>query len=405
MEAAEVDCLDLETQCHLCSGPLVEGNCIAYHWNDSIHLENREKMKAGLSPLPIEPHVIPARDDWGPCWVCGAKTDPEGRCTRVNEFFHEGAYSSWMNLFHSRHEAENAPPVTFLINGFLQREGVTAIAAPVRERKSLIALNVCHALLTGEKLFDYFDVVKKPGRVIYLCPEVSLGPFTDRLRKIRLLDYVGKRLFYRTLSADGHLKLDDNEFRACVSGSVVFLDTAIRFLDGDENSSKDVRKFADGIFQLLKWGAESVVLIHHSPKGAGDMMTLENAMRGSGDMGAFLACCWGTRLQDPQHPYKSASYLENLKMRDFESQPFQVTCDENCRMHIVGDPTSETVTLQTRRGNPGNKDGKDDAAEAFIRAHPSMSIRDIEEQLAASGIKRRKTWIGKARARIRFEAA
>jgi hypothetical protein len=311
--------------------------------------------------------------------------------------------TDWRELFHNRDAMLNAPPVTFLIKGFLQCEGVTAIAAPVRERKSLIALNIVHALLTGEKLFDYFDVVQKPSRVLYLCPEVSLGPFTDRLRKIGLMDFVGESLFCRTLSADGHLHLNAPELQPALPGSVIVLDTAIRFMEGDESSSQDARAFADSIFALLKGGAESVVMLHHSPKEGGDTMTLENIMRGSGDLGAFLACCWGTRLQDPQHPYESRSYLENLKQRDFESQPFEVTCGPDCRMRIVGDPTTETVTLQTRRGRKGNKDGKDAAAEAVIRANLSMSARDLEDKLAGLEIDRRKTWIGKVQARIKAE--
>ena len=164
----------------------------------------------------------------------------------------ERKVTDWRELFHSKEEALNAPPITFLIDSFLQREGVTAIAGPVRERKSLIALNVAHALLTGEKLFDHFEVRKRPERVLYLCPEVSLGPFTDRLKKIGLLDYVGESLFYRTLSADGHLTLNAPELQPALPGSVVILDTAIRFLEGDENSSQDVRAFADGIFALLQ---------------------------------------------------------------------------------------------------------------------------------------------------------
>jgi hypothetical protein len=297
----------------------------------------------------------------------------------------------------------NAPPVTFLIKGFLQCEGVTAIAAPVRERKSLIALNVVHALLTGEKLFDYFDVVQKPSRVLYLCPEVSLGPFTDRLRKIGLMDYVGETLFCRTLSADGHLTLNAPELQPALPGSVVVLDTAIRFMEGDESSSQDARTFADSIFALLKGGAESVVMLHHSPKEGGDIMTLENIMRGSGDLGAFLACCWGTRLQDPQHPYESRSYLENLKMRDFESQPFEVTCGPDCRMRIAGDPSTETVKLQTRRGNKGNKDGKDAAAEAVIKANFRLPVRKLQEKLCALEIERGTTWIAKVRARVQAD--
>lgn len=35
----------LETHCHLCDGPLVDGHCIAYHWDDSIHRDNRKRSK------------------------------------------------------------------------------------------------------------------------------------------------------------------------------------------------------------------------------------------------------------------------------------------------------------------------------------------------------------------------
>jgi hypothetical protein len=307
----------------------------------------------------------------------------------------------WRARYHSKEDALNAPPISFLIDGFLQREGVTAIAGPVRERKSLIALNICHALLTGEKLFDHFQVTTRPERVLYLCPEVSLGPFTDRVKKIGLLDYVGETFFYRTLSAEGTLKL--SELKEELPGSVVFLDTAIRFLEGKENDSGDVRKFADGIFALLRGGAESIVMLHHSPKEGGDVMTLENAMRGSGDLGAFLACCWGTRLQDPSKPYESASFLSNLKQRDFESKDFEVTCGQDCRLHIIGDPTTRSVTLNGRRGNTGNKDGKDDAAEAVIRANITMPIRKLQEHLAGLQIERGTTWVAKARARLSAE--
>lgn len=303
----------------------------------------------------------------------------------------------WRELFHTKDEALNAPPVTFLIDGFLQREGVTAIAGPVRERKSLIALNLAHALLTGEKLFDHFAVVKKPERVLYLCPEVSLGPFTDRLKKIGLLDCVGETLFYRTLSADGSLTLNAPALLPALPGSVVILDTAIRFLEGDENSSKDVRAFADSIFALLRDGAESVVMLHHSPKDSGDSMTLENAMRGSGDMGAFLACCWGTRLQDTSHPYESPSFLSNLKQRDFESKDFEVTCTPDCRLHIVGDPESRSVTLQHRKGFKGNKDGKDEAAIAIMKANPTLKNPGLSRLLLGHGIERSPEWVRRHR--------
>ncbi len=105
------------------------------------------------------------------CLVCGAPISDDGKtCTAVNAPFHisKDEKYGWVDqlwyqsgMFHTSAEAHNAPPVTFLIKDFLQREGVTALAAPVRERKSLIALNIAHALCTGEKLFGHFEVVRK----------------------------------------------------------------------------------------------------------------------------------------------------------------------------------------------------------------------------------------------------
>lgn len=62
-----------------------------------------------------------------------------------------------------------------------------------------------------------------------------------------------------------------------------------------------------------------------------------------------------------------------LKQRDFESKDFEVICSPDCRMHIMGDPTTRAVTLQTRRGFRGNKDGKDETALALIKANPTLS--------------------------------
>jgi hypothetical protein len=303
-------------------------------------------------------------------------------------------------LFHTKEETLHAPQISFLIEGFLQRDGATAIAGPVGGRKTLIALNVAHALVTGEPLFDRFKVSQKPSRVIYLCPEVSLTPFADRLKRIGLQDYVGTLFLYRTLSAEGTLKLSDPALQAYLPGSVVILDTAIRFLEGDENSSTEMRVFAEEVFSLLRKGADAVVLLHHSPKGSGkdNAITLDNCMRGSGELAAFLTACWGTRLQDPNNPYESASYLVNVKQRDFESVPFEVTSGPDCRLHVVGDG-SERVRLASQ-SNPANRDGKEETALQFMRDNPKLSLRKVVEGLKTLGIKRGITWVRQKRSEI-----
>jgi len=223
--------------------------------------------------------------------------------------------ADWKTHYHTLEEMENAPPPTFLIDGFLTADSITAIGAPVGQRKSLIVLNPPHALCTNEPLFDHFKVVSQPTRVLYLCPEMGLRSFTSRVRAIGLLPYVGKTLFCRTLSAVGRLELGELTPEK-LRGAVVILDTAIRYLEGDENSSEDMRVFAEQVFRLMRDGAAAVLLLHHSSKGTKESneLTLENAMRGSGELAG----------------------------------------GPDCRLHVVGDPALAVATLAPRhRGQRG----------------------------------------------------
>jgi hypothetical protein len=306
----------------------------------------------------------------------------------------------WRTRYHTFEELENAPAISFLIQGFLAVGSITALAAPVGQRKSLIALNVAHALCTGEPLFDQFTVGRKPERVIYLCPEMGLSSFSDRLKKIGLLPCVGNTLFCRTMSAEGLLCL--NDLGEELDGAVVIIDTAVRYLKGDENSSEHMRAFAESIFRLMRCGALSVLLLHHSAKGTKESfeLTLENAMRGSGELGAFVSCCWATRLQDPTEPYKSASFVTNVKQRDFESKPFDVTCGPDCRLHIVSAP-GDAVLSRRSPGVRSDRDGKEDEALAIIREHPEASARTLVSMLADAGVKRGLAWVSGKRADIK----
>jgi hypothetical protein len=312
----------------------------------------------------------------------------------------EGRFADdWEAFYHSADDVRNAPPVSFIIDQFLAMDGITALAAPVAQRKSLVALNIAHAACTGEPLFGRFAVTRRPSRVLYLCPEMGLHSFSERLRKIGLMDYVGKSLFCRTLSAPGELKLDDLS-PASLQGALVIVDTAVRYLEGDENASADMRKFAASVFRLLKEGAVSVLLLHHSAKGTKDTseLTLENSMRGSGELGAFVASCWATRLQDPADPYNSRSYLVNVKQRDFESKPFEVIGGPDCRMRYV--EQDGDVTLKSNQFK-GNRDGQDEAAVAILKANPDDSVRGAVERLGSLGIRRGKDWVAKQKSKLK----
>jgi len=252
---------------------------------------------------------------------------------------------------------------------------------------------VAYSLCSGEPLFGRFQVLRKPSRVLYLCPEMALIGFANRVTKIGLLPYVGETFFYATMSLkEGVIKLPDLTPEE-VAGAVIVLDTAIRFIEGDENSSQHMKELATQAFNLIRSGAEAVIVLAHSNKEMvkSSELTLDNAMRGSSELTAFLSSCWATRVQDPENPYESASLLKHVKPRDFEADPFEVVTDrDTCRMTYVEGSRGATVAKKST----ANLDGNEDAALQVIRDNPNLAIRKIVLKLKEMGIERKKSWVG-----------
>ncbi len=238
---------------------------------------------------------------------------------QLNELLDAGALQreNWRSLFHSYEEFVSVPPVSFAIEGFLQEEGITLIGGLAGHGKTLCMLAMARALLEGGKLFHHFRVNKPAERVIYLIPEAGLGPFASRLKTFHLEDYVrDERLLFSTLSAKCSFSLTDPRLLEAAKGADVFLDTAVRFMEGDENSASEQRMFAESLFNLQRAGARTITGAHHSPKSFGreTSMTLENVLRGSGDIGAMLCTAWGLSQIDSA---ATRIYIQNVKARDF----------------------------------------------------------------------------------------
>jgi Homeodomain-like domain len=87
----------------------------------------------------------------------------------------------------------------------------------------------------------------------------------------------------------------------------------------------DSKRFAQNLFALIRAKARTVAGLHHSPKDfqKAQQMTLENILRGSGDIGAMLATCWGILQIDHA---TTQIYVQNTKLRDFvPCAPFVIT--------------------------------------------------------------------------------
>jgi hypothetical protein len=117
-------------------------------------------------------------------------------------------------------------------------------------------------------------------------------------------------------------------------------------------------------------------------------------MRGSTELAAFVTSCWATRLQDPDEPYTSPSLLVNVKQRDFESKPFEATCDKTCRMRMVGEP-GQITELKSKADDDAKA-----ALSLILKESPKMGLNKIREALKTAGHKKGAKWVTQARAAI-----
>jgi hypothetical protein len=200
--------------------------------------------------------------------------------------------NDWLADFHTISELE-AGRVRMLIEGIMP-EGVNFIGSLAGVGKTYVSLSMAHAVVTGDPFLGVFKVIE-PTPVLYLVPEMGGRSFRERCEKMHIPD--SSMFLCRTLR-DGVMKLTDRRLLDAVSElrPVVFLDSAIRFISGDESSaSENAMGLANGVFELLRLGAPAVQCLHHSPKFAGKefTMTLENVLRGTGDFGAMCDSVWG----------------------------------------------------------------------------------------------------------------
>jgi hypothetical protein len=233
------------------------------------------------------------------------------------------------NLFQNLSDYEEAPPMSFAIENFLQENAVTAIAGLSGHGKTWVALSIARALLFGPgKLWDLFKVVSRAEKVIYLIPESSIGPFKHRLQLTGLYTEIRSgRLLTRTLSKGPAPSLQDPRLLAAAKGADVICDTGIRFMmsmESENSASEAAKGLSEDFFALQRAGARTITVLFHSPKSFSGQsaMSLENMIRGSGEFGASLASAWGIKQIDKT---TNTVHLENLKARDFEAcGPFEI---------------------------------------------------------------------------------
>jgi hypothetical protein len=261
--------------------------------------------------------------------------DPTGEDRSLAQRFGGSGASLWDTQSEMSNEKELQPVIEHVAH-----EGEsTWIFGYAKHGKTWIWLCVVKALLTGEPLFNVPDlkVPRQSKRVIYLCPEAGRTSLRKRLRVLGLIEHLYDpitnphgRLYLRSLSKGAKLKLDDPKLFELAKGADIFIDTAVRYLEGDENSSGDVKVLTENILNLLGTaGARSMWVAHHSGKSfaSATEITLENCARGSSEFAAALTNAIGVVQMDKDTNLVHFHFIDGRDM------------DEPVKdMHLLGRP-------------------------------------------------------------------
>lgn len=292
--------------------------------------------------------------------------------------------TNWRDKFHTGSQLAEGE-IRLYIDRILP-EGITAFGSLSGVGKTWFALSAAHALTTGEPFLGVF-AVREIVPVLYLVPENGERAFRKRLEKMHI---PMNELFFCQTMSDGVSKLDDLWLKEAIEElkPVVFLDTAVRFSESDdENSaSQNAKLLASDLFQLIKWGAKAIVCLHHSPKASArdEMMTLENVLRGTGDLGAMCDAVWGLQHdkrksangKDWDYEYLEESqqltriHVRCVKPRDFEpAAPFRIQgkpyIDEKHDFVVLTEASAEDLEAQIN---------------SAIEKNPKISINRLRSQ-------------------------
>jgi hypothetical protein len=217
----------------------------------------------------------------------------------------------WRSKFHTVDELADGD-IDWLIENVLP-EGVAFVGALSGAGKTWFCLSLARALTTGKKFLGNHSVLT-PVDVLYLCPEMSEKTFKKRCK----LFGISEHFRCQTISDGVPINLADPCLNAAVSElrPVVFLDTAIRFSNvEDENSAGEFSQgMAKAIFALKHMGARAVVCLHHRAKAGAEAeeLTLENSLRGSGDIGAICDVVWGLQYEKGNGSHLSALHERSI---------------------------------------------------------------------------------------------
>lgn len=232
----------------------------------------------------------------------------------VNDPVHESLdYFSVSDLLHNFSGANS-----WLVDHLIPNGGITCLVGKPKAGKSYLTLHLAHSIITGEPLFGEFVVQRQ--NVCILTKEDGRNLIARRLRD---LGYATDLPLYFSDDQSAFCNSDYNltrvhEFTQRNHASVLIVDSFIRIIGGDENTSKDVTKVHHFFKQLNDVGI-TIIFTHHQGKEDAYRSGMDRP-RGSSDIAAMVDSLLTIKKVDPHRVVISQDALR----QDEPVSPFEV---------------------------------------------------------------------------------
>ncbi|MBZ0157388.1 MAG: helicase RepA family protein [Alphaproteobacteria bacterium] len=248
----------------------------------------------------------------------------------------------------------------YLIVKLIVENALIILSAYAGVGKSLLALFIAYAVITGKKLFGHFSVTKR-GKVLIVDEENPGAFIKKRLQDIGftedmpLLFLHFQRIKLDNPSCFGQLvKIIEEE-----KPVLVIIDALIRVHDGKENEASDMAPVMERLRDLVNLGT-TVLVIHHHRKGAGE--NRKESLRGSSDI------LGGVDMHLSLEEKGEFLFLSSPKtrMRPIEPVKLRIENDgEGMTFRYAGNEMSETQVIVGEIGDMLQDDIKLGVTEIF----------------------------------------
>jgi KaiC/GvpD/RAD55 family RecA-like ATPase len=240
----------------------------------------------------------------------------------------------------------DVPEVEWIINGLIPKRNVTILGGDNGSFKSFLALHLCLSMATNTAFLNEYDCDTDGDRpVLYIDEENRINTLKTRLTKlVNGLNIDEEKLENLSFLIESGVKLDDEDLANSLLDKIqekrpalIIFDSLIRFFNGEENSSKDVKVVFDVMKRIIKENDSAIIILHHTRK---DSHANKHSLRGSGDLSAF---CDSVLMIQKRNDYNFI--IRQVKNRhQKETEPFDFTIKEEFNALMINYGSTITST-------------------------------------------------------------